>query len=278
MKARSRPSTAGASHRAASSPSSFRSVPPMRWLERSARTRPPPSTEPCPSSTPDLSPSPTPAPSPSPSSDPSPSIDAGRESLAHAGTESILGTGAESLTRCRSMPVGAAVAGPTSEPLADPISGSVARPGHEPGAAHRNRGCRRSLPRHLFDGAARGGGGGAPSARVGRRRTSGDRSSLRSSWSDPRAGRTHGVRHGSDPVRSCAGTRARTCCVRTAPTCSPPRTAPSSSAPASWAGRVPGSTGPAEGSGTYAHLSDWNLDMFSTGDPVHTGDVIGYCG
>ena len=28
----------------------------------------------------------------------------------------------------------------------------------------------------------------------------------------------------------------------------------------------------------YAHLSEWNLDAFSTGDPVHAGDVIGYCG
>jgi murein DD-endopeptidase MepM/ murein hydrolase activator NlpD len=28
----------------------------------------------------------------------------------------------------------------------------------------------------------------------------------------------------------------------------------------------------------YAHLSDWNLDAFSTGDAVHAGDVIGYCG
>jgi murein DD-endopeptidase MepM/ murein hydrolase activator NlpD len=28
----------------------------------------------------------------------------------------------------------------------------------------------------------------------------------------------------------------------------------------------------------YAHLSEWNLDAFSSGDPVHTGDVIGYCG
>jgi murein DD-endopeptidase MepM/ murein hydrolase activator NlpD len=28
----------------------------------------------------------------------------------------------------------------------------------------------------------------------------------------------------------------------------------------------------------YAHLSEWNLDDFSNGDPVHTGDVIGYCG
>ena len=28
----------------------------------------------------------------------------------------------------------------------------------------------------------------------------------------------------------------------------------------------------------YAHLSEWNLDAFSSGDPVHAGDVIGYCG
>ncbi len=28
----------------------------------------------------------------------------------------------------------------------------------------------------------------------------------------------------------------------------------------------------------YAHLSEWNLDDFSNGDRVHTGDVIGYCG
>jgi len=28
----------------------------------------------------------------------------------------------------------------------------------------------------------------------------------------------------------------------------------------------------------YAHLSDWNLASFSTGDAVHAGDVIGYCG
>ena len=28
----------------------------------------------------------------------------------------------------------------------------------------------------------------------------------------------------------------------------------------------------------FAHLSAWNLDALSTGDPVHTGDVIGYCG
>lgn len=28
----------------------------------------------------------------------------------------------------------------------------------------------------------------------------------------------------------------------------------------------------------YAHLSDWNLLQFSSGDTVHAGDVIGYCG
>jgi murein DD-endopeptidase MepM/ murein hydrolase activator NlpD len=28
----------------------------------------------------------------------------------------------------------------------------------------------------------------------------------------------------------------------------------------------------------FAHLSEWNLDAFSNGDPVHTGDVIGWCG
>jgi murein DD-endopeptidase MepM/ murein hydrolase activator NlpD len=28
----------------------------------------------------------------------------------------------------------------------------------------------------------------------------------------------------------------------------------------------------------FAHLSEWNLERFSNGDPVHTGDVIGYCG
>lgn len=28
----------------------------------------------------------------------------------------------------------------------------------------------------------------------------------------------------------------------------------------------------------YAHLSAWNLEAFSNGDPVHEGDVIGYCG
>lgn len=28
----------------------------------------------------------------------------------------------------------------------------------------------------------------------------------------------------------------------------------------------------------YAHLSDWNLESFSSGDEVEAGDVIGYCG
>ena len=28
----------------------------------------------------------------------------------------------------------------------------------------------------------------------------------------------------------------------------------------------------------FAHLSAWNLDAFSNGHPVRTGDVIGYCG
>lgn len=28
----------------------------------------------------------------------------------------------------------------------------------------------------------------------------------------------------------------------------------------------------------YAHLSDWNVEQFASGDEVRTGDVIGYCG
>lgn len=28
----------------------------------------------------------------------------------------------------------------------------------------------------------------------------------------------------------------------------------------------------------YAHLSEWNTERFSSGDPVQVGDVIGYCG
>lgn len=28
----------------------------------------------------------------------------------------------------------------------------------------------------------------------------------------------------------------------------------------------------------YAHLADWNLDQFSSGDSVEKGDVLGYCG
>jgi hypothetical protein len=43
-------------------------------------------------------------------------------------------------------------------------------------------------------------------------------------------------------------------------------------------GRVAKLYRPEGGFWYYAHLSDWNLDAFSTGDRVHTGDVIGYCG
>jgi murein DD-endopeptidase MepM/ murein hydrolase activator NlpD len=35
---------------------------------------------------------------------------------------------------------------------------------------------------------------------------------------------------------------------------------------------------PSGGYWYYAHLSEWNLDAFSSGDLVRTGDVIGYCG
>jgi murein DD-endopeptidase MepM/ murein hydrolase activator NlpD len=43
-------------------------------------------------------------------------------------------------------------------------------------------------------------------------------------------------------------------------------------------GRVARLHRPGGGYWYYAHLAVWNLDAFSTGDTVHTGDVIGYCG
>jgi hypothetical protein len=88
---------------------------------------------------------------------------AGRDSV--PGAESVAHSGSDSIALSRSVPVGAAVASSASELSPDPSAGSVTRSGGGSTAGHWHAGgrCRRSLPRHLLDGAARGGGGGAPS-------------------------------------------------------------------------------------------------------------------
>jgi murein DD-endopeptidase MepM/ murein hydrolase activator NlpD len=43
-------------------------------------------------------------------------------------------------------------------------------------------------------------------------------------------------------------------------------------------GRVARLHRPTGGYWYYAHLSGWNLDAVSSGDQVHTGEVIGFCG
>jgi hypothetical protein len=253
-------------------------------------SRPPPSADPCPSTTPAPSLAPTPAPSPSPSSAPSPSITQDASALTDATPtpepspsptpepspssepEPSPSPAADPCPSARSWPPRPPSFSPTPQP--DPSPGpdegpqATGTPGAETGDLYRGtysterlvaaaevlRGegwSEEEIRRQVF----------SPFIVVGP-------ASWSDSWGAPRFGPGSTVRtHEGQDVLCAYGADVLAPEERTI-----------EFGTGLLGGRVARLHRPAGGYWYFAHLSDWNLKTYSNGDPVHTGDVIGYCG